>query len=51
MTMWQLSKAVDTSMTTIEKHYGHLLDEEIKQAVENHIPSFGVDETNVVSIS
>ncbi len=44
MSMFKLSKATGTSMTTLEKHYGHLADEELKQAVEDNIPSFGVDE-------
>ena len=51
MLMWQLSKATGTSMPTLERHYGHLADAELKAAVEAHVPSFGVEETNVKSIA
>ena len=51
LTMWFLSKNTGTSMTTLEKHYGHRSDKALKKAVEDNIPSFGVDETNVVNIS
>lgn len=52
MTMWELSKASGTSMVTLERHYGHLADDHLKQAVEDSIPSFGVDEEldNVASL-
>lgn len=51
MLMWQLSKATGTSMVTLERHYGHLADAELKAAVQAHVPSFGVEETNVASIT
>lgn len=50
MTMWQLSKNTGTSMATLERHYGHLADAELKRAVEAAIPSFGEPDSKVRDI-
>ena len=51
MPMWQLSKATGTSMETLERHYGHLSDKELKAAVDLYVPSFGTGGSNVASIT
>ena len=38
-------------MTTLEKHYGHLADAELKRAVEAAIPSFGEPDSKVQDIA
>ncbi len=50
MTMFALSKQTGTTIATLERHYGHATDKQLKKAAEDHIPSFGVEDTNIAEL-